>query len=160
MFTIFYFLNTSLLMILTSGILLAFKWVEDKFYSISLLEKESKLLGFLFYFVGTQLAQGILCLFQANNYSQQSILLLGGCWKRRWNILPTKWQTLCSFLGHKKLTFGDNKSVFTRCFTPVYKASRRQFPVTTYESVFYLCRVKFPALTTNVFLSSPKQRVL
>ena len=40
MFAIFYFLNTSLLMILPSEILLASKRAQDKFYSIPVLEKE------------------------------------------------------------------------------------------------------------------------
>lgn len=83
MFAIFYFCNTSLLMTLTSGTRSYQVSSRLKFYSIPLLERESQLLGFLFHFLGTQLAWVILCRFQSNNYSQQwSTLLLGGCWKR------------------------------------------------------------------------------
>lgn len=108
MFAIFYFCNTSLLMTLTSGTRSYQVSSRLKFYSIPLLERESQLLGFIFHFLGTQLAWVILCRFQSNNYSQQwSTLLLGGCWKRRQNVLPTKWQILSSFLGYKKVTFGS-----------------------------------------------------
>lgn len=53
---------------------------------------------------------------------------------------------------------GEQERVCPLLYT--LEASSLQLPLTTHESVLYLHRVKFPALTVNVFLSFPKQRVL